>query len=414
MSRWEKVRAWMPGTDLSPPYLLDTKWGTLLPFHHEEWWQSKEGLWFPIPQGGTWGPRQPQVPILGDNVGLTVSTLTLNSVYRGPDDASPAGDSYCLRFVPMRNLTVSNVYVHVSAIAGTPGQHVVELRNDGNDKPGTTKHETKNFTPTAAGWVKTTGWTYALTAGTYYWLCVGNPNFTAGNTATFSVRSNFGSLSSSNLSLSASNQYSTTNGYSTAPTSQTRPAMIIAEMANGDVVGGYPFTAVANAFGSSVTTARGLGFTENLLLDDLEVLGFHWATASSVISGLKIWEGLATPNLTPVETSTKLRTTSGATPAKVGCFTNAIPFRFKKKTPYSVMVTLSSGSASAGPTRYQIGTGSDAALRKAMPGEGSVFYRTDNTTSWTDTLDEFPGLTWLLYDQVTPPNVLRTRATLQG
>lgn len=81
-------------------------------------------------------------------------------------------------------------------------------------------------------------------------------------------------------------------------------------------------------------------------------------------------------------------------------------YRLAASTAYSLVATYS-GATAGSPRRHDIGTGEDANLRKAMPGNGEFYFRrADGTTDWSgDLVGSIPDMGVLVDAQVAASGV---------
>jgi hypothetical protein len=152
---------------------------------------------------------------------------------------------------------------------------------------------------------------------------------------------------------------------------------------------------------SSNTQQRGLRITTAGLIGNLPIFGVFWANASASVSGFKIFTGTTAPDGTADHTSTDQYYGVAAT-AGNGFFTSSgTPYTLVAGTAYSIVATYS-GATTGGPRRSDIGTGEDATLRLAMPGNGEWYWRQDGGGStWAnDLVGSLPNMALLVDGQV--------------
>ena len=391
---------WQPGAEeISAPYIHDRKWGVLNPYaRSDQWWKSPHGIWVEVKQllanesGYIYHGEATWPHVFGINSGtVTQTTLGLTTPYV----YNSAGHVVAWRIQPNEAGTITNIYYYATSITGTPGT-IIELRNDGSPKPGTTAHISTTHSPTVVGWQNVSGLSFATTARTVYWLCVGaGAGNTAGHTVTAIRYINFAGSNQSEF-VHFSNSTNAANGFASNPTMDGRVGAFLLVYSNG-AVWGRPFTSVVTP--ASSTNKRGSRFSSQFFAADLRVAGVIWSSAHVNISGVNIYEGTNGPSAG--ESLITADFITSATPQKQGCWFGDAGYLFRAGAQYSVVNTFSAATT-AGILRMQIGTGSDANLKAAMPGGGAHTYVEESGGAWVETTDEMASCWYLIEQEVAP------------
>lgn len=403
-SRYTKVHAWMPGSDeISAPYIHDRKWGELKAYERSDgWWKSPSGLWVEVKrllgnEGGyiyTGEATHPHFVGINSAAGAATQTLALTTPYT----YNSAGHVVAWRISPNEAKTINNIYYFVSAaLTGSPGTKI-ELRDDGSQKPGSTAHISTTHTPAGSTWNNVSGLSYATTARTVYWICVGaGAGNGAGNTCTVMRDTQFTGGNQASLLLFSSST-NAANGFASNPTMDGWVGTFLIVFSDGSVWG-RPFTACAAPSVSS--NQRGSRFTSSFFVANLKVTGIIWPGANANITGAKIYTGTNGPSSGADLTSTDIITSPAATPTRQGAWFGDGGYTFVAGTQYSVVCTPGT-SHNAGINRLQIGAGSDANLKAAMPGGGTHYYVEESGGAWVTTDDELPSCWYLIEQEVAP------------
>jgi hypothetical protein len=394
VGRFACVRCLGP-TALSPPYILERKWGAVAPYGEEEWLRTPAGVSYAVPRGGVGfaGSRQPLGPVLGvaDTGTLTVTAQNLSSAYT-PGSAGAASGT---RFALMAAKTVQDAYVHITSYTGTAAtvnDLDLEIRaDDGTTSKPVTASTLASATAvnpaSATGWIKISGWSLALSAATVYWLTVGDPDGNATDHARVANRPTWTPLTLS-AAWGLNMAVTTSNGWSTV--TLNRNAGIMALGFNDGTAWGQPLTALAGS--TSGTYQRGLLLSG--LTAPLVVYGVVTGAAAG-IGAVRLWQDTSGPTGTPTASGTL------ALKNNVGTIEHllfASPQTLAASTPYRVVVHYT-GAGSTSPAKLQIGTGSDATLRKCLLGGGSWCWTQDTASAWVEDPDAFPQLGLLIEDQ---------------
>lgn len=372
-----------------------------------EWWRSPEGLWTPAIRGGAFvsGAHQsPRTPLFHPFAGsLTQAVLALDSNYAN----AVGGDAIGHRFTLNVADTLSAVYYYVTAFTGTAANVNdlnLELRNnDTTTGPGGTLHESQAHDPntpsSVAGWRSTTGWTFAIVAGTQYWLVIGDAD---GNLTDFATLLKDGSHVQG-IAFQNANSHSvqTTDGWTTVRTFATKASSIVLVFGSGRTLGSPFATSAAPA---SSTNQRGLLFTAPT---SCRLYGANLTSGSTnSISGVRLWRGPAGPSGSPPVGDTGAITLTAQVVAgtRTGVAFETPPYIAQAEALR--LVFTFSGNAAA-PLKYQIGAGADATLRSAVAGGGAWYWTEANGTSdWSlDSINEFPQMDLYIDDFAPSPLV---------
>lgn len=407
IGRWARVRefgqhGWGAG------YLYDRKFQTLLPNKDRgEWWQAKSGLWHRVGDafgneiGGFRGGLDWGGMVIGHYAEDTnnFTTQNLNSAYT----YNSAGQSYAMRVVLPATKTLTDVYFYISSYTGTAANVNdinVEVRNDSPNKPGSTQHAVQTVDPASAtGWIKVTGFSQSLTAGTVYWIVVADPD---GGAVDFAVCTRQYQLSSGwDEQIVAGPNYlalSTSNGW-TSPSLAIGVACICLVFNDGSVMGN-PY--VTSSVAPTNTRQRGIRIENTVLNADIKVWGAKMGNTVGNLTSMNFWEDGAGPGGSPTYQATVLYITgrSNVSTNIIGAMFGT-PITLSALTDYRVVGAFSSNNFN--PTRLSIGTGSDANIRGCMLAGGKI-YHTDETAgaAWNDDTTLLPALAVLVDDLVTP------------
>lgn len=408
---------------LGRPYILDYKRGIMKPcFGTGEWDRTKDGrTWKNTVYG--WLPRYPTLedlrlaylrmlpppgslaafsgfvnfggPFIGVGGTLTYSlnTLALDSAYT----YNSAGDAIGSRIPMVAAKTFDTVYFQITTYTGTAANVndiTVEVRNDSSDKPGSTQHDVVIKDPASAtGWIATSGFTFAGSANTIYWVTVADPDGNGTDNATVSRGVNANPFSGGSIFVFETAH--STNGFSTMASSGAGlSAGIVVKYSDGTVVGN-PYANQTNS-GSS-TNKRGLyvsdGFTESIKVFGLASMG-----GGTQLSSALILEGTAAPDDAAATTFSVPIGLTGTEQGFVGT-----PYTVPKATAERFVFDYGSGGTV--PQMMNIGTGTDANLRKAMLGSGNWYWAEEDQTGspddWdNDNISAFPKMAVLIEDFV--------------
>lgn len=390
IGRWEKVRALGPH-GWGQPWILDQKWGQLLPYRHDQWWRSPDGVWVPVVQGGIAGmsalrqrPRM-EVGILAD-VGHFTRTFSTNYVSGTSGTASGARIS-----LPVQK-TLQDVYWCISSYTGNAALVTTldfELRTGTSSGPttsagGLVETITGVNPASATGWIKVSGWSSVLSAKTYYFLIAGDADGNGTNNAV--VYTYFGNF----LSWHDWMAVYTANGFQS--TSRVSYASISALVCDDDTAYGCPF----NSRTASAANALQYGLYIDGVLAPIKLFGLQTSTGCTNMSGCKVYPATEAPDGTAITNGTATDPFVGqATTYTFARFTT--PPTLDALTPYRIVYTFS-GSATR-PGYYSIGTGSDANLQSLMVGGGG-WYKTEEAAGpvWSDDTSAYPEMMLLLED----------------
>lgn len=382
---------------LSAPYVLDRTRAQLTPYTNDEWWRHPSGVWVPVLSGGVGVIGRYQVPrfVLGfvTQIAPVGTTHALDSAYV----AGTGGDAVASKVFMMETLTLTNIYFNIvspyTGIAANVTNIDWEIRTGTVSAPTTTGGglvATGTIDPASAvGWINISGLSQSLTAGTIYFIIIGDANGNGTDYATALRYFTYGGIDGT-LQYALAMTVHTANGFiTTTPIARGGPIVLV--FSDG-TVSGIPFaTAVLPTSGTNRKGLRLDGLTEQLKV-------FGWVSEEAGgISGIELIAGDTVPGGSTIASSTW--TITNSTNVKAGAVF-ATPQTLAKATPYRCVMTF--GSAGNMPRKVQIGTGVDANLRAAMLGGGSWYYAEANgTTDWAnDDVNAWPNMGVWIEDQV--------------
>jgi hypothetical protein len=412
IGRYHRVRGL--GLDgYSPPYVLDRKHVTLVPYVNDEWWQHPSGAWVPTLAGGIGTSRfcRPRLGfpwLLPGGSGASVNTLALDSAYT----AGSAGDAFGTRIILTSTLTLNNIYFYLNAFTGTPA-NVNDLNweirtTTGNvpdtTAPGLVASGTKDPS-SATGWINISGLSQSLTSNTIYWIIVADADGNATDFATVGTQGLFGPYQYVenywDLSLAT-----TANGFSSQSTPISSGLLVC--VFDGGITHGWPYTGTATS--ANTTNRRGL------YIDGLTEASGYWgaisfSAGSANFSGVELLAAATIPGGTPINTA------SIFTLDQAGVRNGAVlssPYTLEKSTPYRFVFTYS--AAATHPGKVNIGTGADANLRACRIGRGLWYYtESSGTTNWSnDDINALPRMVVLVDDQVATGGGLFSHPGMAG
>ena len=296
-------------------------------------------------------------------------------------------------FVAQETGNITDVWVKVKTYSGTWASTdgvincEVRLGRNGTGKPGTSV--VGSFTITldgsTTGWIKKTGLTIAVTAGTLYTFVFGDADGGGTNYVTL-VRSYANSGSAAGMTVIGPFQYSTTDGYATAGSVSTTPICMAMKIA-GEMIGGTVISAIASH--ASNTKERGIKFTPPA---NCTLVGFQYAidNAGSLGYTWKLYDGATNPGGTTLMTYTPAAWTLGGASAVLNknfIFPAASRYNLTKDQTYRFVLDPTSNYDI--PRVVTIGGSPDSDIL----GVGFVWgaHQTDEATGvWTDTTDSHP------------------------
>ena len=321
--------------------------------------------------------------VLGSRDTQTRTTFVLDTAYT----YGSAGKAVGFRFIAPVTANLTDIYFFSTAIAGTPGNLLAEVRNYGASTtvPGTLI-TSESIAPAGAAskWLRATLSTpAALTQGTGYWISIGDAAGSGTNKSTLLSR---GGTISSSASYNFLNALTTTNGWSTG-TSTTTVGTLVLKFSDGTLMGA-PYTTTA-AYASS---ALERGFYLNNLNERITVSGVTWANTSANFNAFKIYDAATAPGGTAL-----LSVAIPASAAAIGALFFD-PYTLAGNTAYRIV--LGFGAAETGPNYANIedaGTFADLLLAGALAGNAYACID-DGAGGWTDTTSDFPLMALFLED----------------
>jgi hypothetical protein len=373
---------------------------TVTRYTDEDFAVLPSGLAVPAIRGGAGWSAGAQLgfvyaaPEMGASV--SQSTLALDSAYTN----GSAGDAIAALTMMPASLTLNNVYFFITGYTGTAANVNdinVEICTQGSGKPNSTPAATGSVDPASAtGWIKTTGFTQAMTVDTPYWTVVGDAD--GGGTDYATVLRN---VTATQEGRSRTAAFQTTDGWATVVTGTTAQSGVVLNFSNSTSIG-WPIT--ANAAPSNNTNRRGWNLSAGLT-DTIKFYGMLLGSGNSLTSssGLEVWADDAGPSgSADGSTTTRMQTSVAGATTTGYVFAPSTGYTLLESTPYRIVFTFSGNSTSVG--RRQIGTGADAGLRAAIWGGGNHYWAQANgTTDWSnDNISEYPQAMLLFEDQVAP------------
>jgi hypothetical protein len=335
----------------------------------------------------TWplyGTNHPWLAYAGPS-SATETTLALDSAYT----YASAGDAVGAVFLAPESANLTDFWIKVTAYTGTwastDGVINVQIREglNGSNIPGTTL--TGSFTITldgsTTGWIKKSGLSIALTAGTQYFAVIADADGGATNYVTLAVRYTASGVHTvgafSDLTVTS------TNGYSTAGTQNGgQPAFLLKVGTN--VIGGGAISSVATS--ASSTNERGMRFRAP---EDCTLIGFV-STSDNVffnsnISTLKVYADGTSPGGSTLASVTTVSIASGTSPM-VDVFVLPAASRVDLTGGTWYRVACDYSSATTTPRKCTVGGSPDSdVLSIALPFGGNAHYIEESAGSWDDT-----------------------------
>lgn len=408
LGRYHRVRKF-GASGVSEPYIFDrgnSHNATRLlpgPYYKDdpEWIRLPSGVLVPAIRGGAGGTyvasgeRLRPYLLRQSATTATQSTLALDSNYVN----AASGDAIAARFNVARTEVLSKIYFFITSYTGTAANVNdinCEFRDNSNTTgPSSTLHDSVTVDPASAtGWISGTwGTGFTLVAGTFYWAIVGDADGSGTDYATV-LRNVTTQGLPEQLPYHA---VQTTDGWASVRTFGSATGSLVLLFTSGRTFGD-PITAVATT--TSSTNQRGLRFVAPV---SCAVYGVTANSAAAGLSGLNLWSGANGPNgSADVANGTNViaQAAVSAVTEQGFAFSAAYP-QITQGTTYRLVFTYA--AAATTPSRFQIGTGTDATLRSAMYGGGNWYYTEANgTADWSlDNTSEFPAVDIILDDFVT-------------
>lgn len=340
--------------------------------------------------------RNPRTLILGTENPPAITTQVCNTVYSFGSTGAVIG----WRFCAPSTTTLAACLAFITATTGAGNTVTFELRNDsaGSTVPGTL---VTNGTATVASgttankWVKATFATPpSVTAGTWYWIVVGNAAADAASNNFTVVRTS--GVTETEVTSAAQGWFvvgSSTNGFSTnVGTSSAAPVGVIS-FSDGSYIGN-PYTQGNVGYASS-TLERGLKISG--LTGPLSISGLMWVVVSPNVSGVKIYSDAATaPGGTTV-----LNESFSTSDKNIGAHQFASPITLQASTVYRVVFTFSGNTTAPQYQNVQDSSTFLSDLVAVSYGGGGFCDTIDNGAGgWTDNTDRIPQMAIWINDLV--------------
>lgn len=303
--------------------------------------------------------------VVGGIFGTTLNTQSLNSAF----SYGSSGAGIALPFISAASGTLTDIWVPVDSYNGTwgstDGKIQVGLYNASSTarKPGTVIGTPEDLTLSAGttGWYrKTLATPLSLTAYTQYCIVVGDSDGGATNFVKLGLNCGASSLLAIN-----SNEWTTSNGFSTAGSSNGLSPLICYKV-NGIVYGGMPVMNVATTASDSLPV--GNAFTFDQMVD---VIGVGLITDQNSVQGstVKIFKSTTAPSGSPE--------VSWVVPSSALSFTDYLQYpvaAFTLQAGIKYYAVLAKGSALTVPRLASNPNGGmDSDLQKLFPLEGRCF-----------------------------------------
>ncbi|MBL8880648.1 MAG: hypothetical protein JNG88_16165 [Phycisphaerales bacterium] len=328
-------------------------------------------------------------PMLGVTQNATRATHALTSAYT----FNSAGPAIAARMIAPETGTITDVYVFVDVLFGSPGNLLLEVRGPHGTITSASLLGSKQFAGIGNDkWSKVTLDTpVAVTAGEIYWIIVGAVTADGSNNNVLLPKT---VVYPNDLLARLFNGYTTTNGF-VGSTNQGFPPALVCKFASGEYCG-CPYTDT----GSYTSNTDHKGLLIGPLSDDVIVSGALWSSPSSTFSGLRIYEGSQLPNATPSVLSMTFGNGVGAAGAVM--FT---PVRLARGKSYRAVMTFSGSSAGQG--YYIINGQADwPELGTAVGMAGGAICSTRGASgglSWTDEYDKLSRMSLIIGDAKRVP-----------
>ncbi len=401
IGRYHRVREMNAMGEVGPALVLDRKSMDLKPYINEDWWRHTSGIYLPVLSGGLGFSGAIQTPRTAFLAVAFASgaqqTTALNSAYA----SGSTGNAIGARTVLQATKTLTNIYCFITAYTGTAANvndlnwelrtatTAVQVNTAGGGLVATGTKDPAS----ATGWINISGLSTAMSAGTLYFVIIGDADGNGTDSATV-LNSHTGDPVASLLTGCDFAGSTTANGWTTT-TVVARIANMVLAFSDGTVKGS-PFT--ANAASNSTTNRRGLRMSG--LSGDVKIYGIMANATNANISGMEIiYDDTAPGGAILANTTTNFLYSTAAAP--IGAFL-AAPYTLGRGIPYRLVLTYS--GAATTPSKWSIGTGADANLKLAMiGGNGWYWAEANGTTDWSnDDAAAMPFMTIIIED--TSPN----------
>ena len=404
------------------PFIIDKKWGTLEPMKDERWFQSPSGIWHPVVRGGIGNPWNGS-PMGGSVFGYLELDNAFNNFSNHILDSNyvpgTSGDAIGMRFTPTEDKVLDTVYYIIDTYLGTASNVndiSVEVRTQASGVPDVSGAalETVVNDPLSVTdkWIAVSGFTQALTAGTPYWICIGDPD---GNTTDrASVVRNFvnldDSLYKSSLFMTPAQ---TTGGWVSGNNVQGVTPAILLAFADGSVMGVNPFVSVGST--SNDTNQKGM-FLNNGFNGNARIIGYYGIqTPDNDWGSAKIWEGTDGPTGTPFAESVVTLTPRPNNQGPSGFMFSGTHSSggYPKLTPDTSYRLVLQPTGLTKLRFFYAGSTVDDNIRACFPGGGNWYLTQESTGAWVDDTDRFPLIS-ILFDDWEPSEAAEGAGTGTG
>lgn len=414
IGRWQQVHRYISHLNhYDGPFMIDHKYQTMNPVRDERWWKSKEGIWVPVVSGGLgnrWQGAEESGSVAGysllNNGTITWQTRSLDSAYV----AGTSGDAAAWSFIPTEDVTLNTVYYLIDSYGGTAANVndlTVELRADSSNVPDVSGAATESFVSNPTSfldrWITVSGFTTALTAGTRYWIVIGDLDGNATDFArlsvTFSAAEDVDFLKSSSWITPADS----TNGFSTVSSRFAQTPAIILAFSDGSVMGNHPWTIRSTI--TSDTNQKGMFFGGGFGNGNARIVGVQFMSNDQNVNweSVRIWEGTSGPSGTPFATSVFMfQPGANNSGYSGGVFSGTHSGNgYPKLTPSTDYRIVMQPTVADALFNVIMGATDNATLRSAAPGKGNWYQTVESGGAWVDNVSAFVNF-GVLFDDWLP------------
>lgn len=333
--------------------------------------------------------------------GIDSRTRSTNDI-SGTYNFGISGVALGIRFVAPVTTTIASFHFYIDAFNGTPDDVVVELRNvgAGADDVGTLI-ASEHYAPSAPRWQTVNFATPpAVTAGTIYYLVVGNNSIDSG--ANYPVLIQDGGLDGSFKDARSFRRAKTTNGFATNALSSIRLPPMVVEFSDGSVLGNPYLDVQTSPVNDAYPKGLRVRFDHPVIIS-----GADWAPGGqSAVDRLRIFEA-------PAEfVDPPLRDVVLAPQVYAIGHTRFAPLVLKPKTEYRIVIANNgelSSFLSVDRAVMKIGPVDPdppaAVLQAGYAGGEFFFTHADSGGEWFDFPNSLPLMT-LLLDNIQPVPVV--------
>lgn len=322
---------------------------------------------------------------LGSIGGTTNSQSIADNFVKGS-----AGTAVIFKIVAPVTQTLTDLYLYLTAVAGTAGTLRVDIYNDSSGAVGSTNLGTQDITwdGTANRWNHVSfGTPVSMTQNTAYWIIAYNAASTPGTnhfTITYGIGFGPGDGGTATGNILGPIKVGTLTSGTSSSIASGSPVIAV-KFADGTVTGGCYGTGRT----SYVTSTKERGFKILGLPFDC-TLGAVCFNGSTAISGMKVYKGTTAPG------GTTYNTTTCPVDGSTNVIYPASEIVLTRNTLYRVVLTF--GSTSTGPGFIPVADAARFAdVLKTQYALGNVCDTIDNGSGgWTDTSTNLPDMILIL------------------